>query len=208
MPRCVYCAPDVGRYEAVKVSHKQLLIPGSMAVATRTPGEDEVVKSMRKNAPVITCVLVLTLAAMCMVMPAPSTPVRAAGDFVRFNPPPFDFNDAFYAANGIDVNHLDAPAAGRFGFFRRTGPPARDGQVNWVIDNSNADPDRKNIRILATTGGYIDDGTGAPTQFISLIAFLLDQTFFTGVANKRGIQMSDIVATFEAYAAHKQVKPD
>jgi hypothetical protein len=63
------------------------------------------------------------------------------------------------------------------------------------------------VRILATTAGYIDDGTGAPTDFISLIAFLTNQSFFTGVANKRGIQMSDIVTTFEAYAANKQVTP-
>lgn len=128
----------------------------------------------------------------------------APPSFVRFNPPPFDFKDAFYTANGIDVNQLDQARAGRFGFFRQTGPPARDGQVNWVIDNSNTDPDRKNVRILATTGGYIDDGTGAPTQFISIIAFLFDQSFFTGVANKRGIQMIDIVGNFEAYGAPKQ----
>src|SRR5215467_13058241 len=126
-------------------------------------------------------------------------------NFPHFNPPPFDFNDAFYTANGIDVRNLDTAAAGRFGLFRKTGPPARDGQVNWVIDNSNTDPDRKNVRILATTGGYIDDGTGAPTQFISIIAFLLNQNFFTGVANARGIQMADIVGNFEAYAAPRQL---
>jgi hypothetical protein len=126
----------------------------------------------------------------------------------KFNPPPFDFNDAFYTANGINVRKLDTPAAGRFGLFRQTGPPAHDGQFNWVFDNSNTDPDRKNVRILATTAGYIDDGTGAANQFISLIAFVLDQSFFTGVANARGIQMLDIVGDFEAYAALKQRKPD
>jgi hypothetical protein len=128
-------------------------------------------------------------------------------NFPRFNPPPFDFNDAFYTANGIDVSQLDQAPAQRFGIFRRTGPPARDGQVNWVVDNSNTDPDRNNIRILATTGGYVDDGTGAPTDFISIIAFLTNQNLFNGMANKRGIQMADIVSTFEAYAANKQVTP-
>jgi hypothetical protein len=162
------------------------------------------VKRIRKNAPVIACVSILALTAMCLVVRAP-TPVRAGVDFARFNPPPFDFNDAFYTANGIDVNRLDSPAAGRFGFFRQTGPPAHDGQLNWVVDNSNTDPTRKNIRILATTGGYSDDGTGAPTQFISIIAFVMDQGFFTGVGNARGVQMVDIVNTFEAYAAPKQV---
>ena len=167
-------------------------------------------KGKRKKARFAAYVGVLTLAALMLTTPAAIRPAMgqspvSGSSFVRFNPPPFDFNDAFYTANGIDVTQLDSPGAGRFGFFRQTGPPARDGQLNWVFDNSNTDPDRKNVRILATTGGYIDDGTGAPTQFISIIAFLLNQNFFTGIANKRGIQMADIVSTFEAYAAPKQI---
>jgi hypothetical protein len=127
----------------------------------------------------------------------------------NFNPPPCDFNDAFYTANGINVSQLDTAGAARFGFFRKTGPPAHDGQVNWVSDSrcSVNDPTRKNVRILATTGGYVDDGTGAPTDFISIIAFVLNQNFFTGVANQRDIQMVDIVSNFEAYAALKQRLP-
>jgi hypothetical protein len=124
----------------------------------------------------------------------------------NFNHPPCDFNDAFYTANGINVTQLNTPGAQRFGFFRQFGPPASGTQANWVNDPtcSPNDPTRKNVRILATTGGYIDDGTGAPTEFISIIAFLLNQNFFTGVANKRNIQMVDIVSNFEAYAAPKQ----
>jgi hypothetical protein len=123
---------------------------------------------------------------------------------LSINPPPFDFNDNFYTANGINVSSLNTSRAGRFGTFRQTGPPAGPGQFNWVVDNTGTDPDRRNVRILATTGGYIDDGTGAGTQFISLIAFMFDQTFFTGVANARGIHMVDIIGDFEAYAAIKQ----
>lgn len=71
------------------------------------------------------------------------------------------------------------------------------------------DPTRRNFRILATTGGYPDDNSGTPTEFISIIAFLTRQSDdFTGVANKRSIQMSDIVSNFEAYAAIKQVLPN
>ncbi|HYL75585.1 MAG TPA: hypothetical protein VEU96_15335 [Bryobacteraceae bacterium] len=136
----------------------------------------------------------------------PTSPNPDAG--LLINPPPFDFNDNFYTANGINVSQLNTAGAGRFGTFRQTGPPAGPGQFNWVVDNSNTDPDRRNVRILATTGGYIDDGTGAGTQFISLIAFMLDQTFFTGVANARGIHMVDIIGDFEAYAALKQKQPD
>jgi hypothetical protein len=156
-------------------------------------------------------VSILTLSALLLVMAvAPAQLCAQAAPttfsvFRSFNPPPFDFNDAFYTANGIDPTKLDTAPAQRFGIFRQTGPPARNnGQLNWVVDNSNTDPDRKNVRILATTAGYIDDGTGAATQFISLIAFVMDQTFFTGVANARGIQMLDIVGDFEAYAAIKQ----
>ena len=168
------------------------------------------VKSIQKKASVHAAISVFTLVALCLAMSgAPSAGLRAqtapSQNFPIINPPPFDFNDAFYTANGIDVNQLDSPAAGRFGLFRRTGPPAiQNNPINWKVDNTNTDPDRTNVRILATTGGYIDDGTGAPTQFISIIAFVLNQNFFTGVANKRGIQMVDIVGAFEAYAAPRQ----
>lgn len=124
----------------------------------------------------------------------------------KINPPPFDFNDAFYTANGISVQQLNTLAAGRFGLFRKSGAPAGPNQVNWVLDNSNTDPTRNNVRILASTGGYKDD-TGSPTQFISIIAFLPDQTFFTGVADARGLQTQAIVGNFEAYAGLKQIGP-
>lgn len=140
----------------------------------------------------------------------------------NFNPPPCDFNDTFYGENGIDVNRLDSATGQRFGLFRKTGPPAfLPGQVNWVNDTNCVpkDPIRNNVRILATTGGYVDDGTGSPTEFISLIAFLTDQTFFltdfsvngqvfiSNSGNKRGITMQNIVSNFEAYAALKQIDP-
>ena len=125
-----------------------------------------------------------------------------------FNPPPCDFGDNFYTENGIDVGHLDLAAAGRFGLFRQFGPPARTStQANWVVDNNctaDSPNTRTNVRILATTGGYVDDGTKSPTDFISIIAFLLNQKFFTGVADARQTQMVDIVSHFEAYAAVKQ----
>jgi len=162
-------------------------------------------KRIHINTAVIAALPVLALLAPPLLVAQSPTPSFAEP---KFNPPPFDFNDNFYTVNGINVQKLDSPAAGRFGLFRRTGPPAREDQVNWVFDDSNTDPDRKNIRILATTAGYIDDGTGAANQFISLIAFVMDQTFFTGVANARGVQMLDIVSDFEAYAALKQRKPD
>jgi hypothetical protein len=113
-----------------------------------------------------------------------------------FNPPPCDFTDAFYNDVGISTSAksngpgstpaekaqgVDTAVAQRFGLFRKTGPPAIfPSQVNWVTDKtcSTRDGVRNNVRILATTGGYIDDGTGSPTDFISIIAFITNQSFF------------------------------
>ncbi len=168
---------------------------------------------------------VLALAGL-MFVSAPKATAQADGDNDaddHFNPKPCDFNDTFYQENGIDVNKLNQSVAGRFGNFRQFGPPSRSStQANWVADEDNCfekDPTRRDIRILATTGGYIDDGTGSPTEFISLIAFLTDQTFFlqnfsktvggstisiASGKNPRGIAMQDIVGNFEAYAALRQ----
>jgi hypothetical protein len=171
------------------------------------------VRNKKKSAPFAVRASVVIAGALLLLLMAPAAQLAAQTsntsttffNFRVFNPPPFDFNDAFYTVNGVNVTALDTPGGARFGLFRQTGPPAHDGQVNWVVDNSGTDPDRNNVRILATTGGYLDDGTGAPTDFISIMAFMLDQTFFTGVADARGIQMADIVDTFEAYAAPRQV---
>ncbi|HYL06873.1 MAG TPA: hypothetical protein VE075_12580, partial [Thermoanaerobaculia bacterium] len=107
-------------------------------------------KSIAKNVPAAARVAVLTWGALLLLWCcAPvtglwaQTQAEATTDgqsFPIFNPPPFDFNDPFYTANGLDVTQLDTPAAARFGFFRQTGPPAHDGQVNWVIDNTGTDP--------------------------------------------------------------------
>jgi hypothetical protein len=155
--------------------------------------------------------LVLVAPASTFAQVAATTPPAfLSNPAENFNPPPCDFNDAFYTANEINLTQLDAPASQRFGFFRLNGPPAQQqGQVNWVNDSgcSIKDPTRKNVRILATTGGYIDDGTGAPTDFISIIAFATNQNFFLPVVNARGINLPFIVSNFEAYAALKQRLP-
>jgi hypothetical protein len=141
---------------------------------------------------------------------AQTTSSNGFGSFPRFNPPPCDFNDNFYTLNGYSVPNLDLNGAGRFGTFRQTGPPAfLQGQQNWVNDNGcvTNDPNRRNVRILATTGAYKDDD-GTPTQFFSLIAFLLNENFFTGgpnaTPNARGFTTEQIVSNFEAYGALSQ----
>ena len=163
-------------------------------------------KAMRNVFKSVFLVCLLTLSASLSAQ----TPTTSTTSFPRFNPPPCDFNDNFYTVNGFDVTSLDQQAAGRFGNFRQTGAPAfKSGQVNWVTDSNCSvnDPIRRNVRILATTGAYKDD-TGAPTEFLSIIAFLLNQNFFTGgasaVPNVRGFTTQQIVGNFEAYVAPKQ----
>src|SRR5262249_56650488 len=59
--------------------------------------------------------------------------------------PPFDFSNAFYLQNGINpANILD----------RVNGTcPGSDMPACSVVDNSNTDPDHRNVRVLSTTGG-------------------------------------------------------
>ena len=174
-------------------------------------------KSMRIYVQSLSLVSVLlSLASIFTALAPPASLAQTAPPNDNNNAPPFDFNNAFYTLNGINVDQLNTPAAGRFGLFRKTGPPAGNNQVNWVIDGSNTDPVRNSVRILATTGGYKDD-TGSPTQFISIIAFLTSQDFFTGAPNARGITTEQIAgvpnnnapgaSAFEAYAGVKQIGP-
>jgi hypothetical protein len=152
---------------------------------------------------------------------AQTTAPGGISNFVHFNPPPCDFNDTFYKENGIDPGQL----VGRFGSARQFGLPSLDPNVpNWVADStcSPNDPTRRNFRILATTGGF-NFGTGTPTDFISIIAFLTNQNAFLSTfskqvggstisiskgANPRGIRMQDIVSNMEGYAAVRQVQAD
>jgi hypothetical protein len=161
------------------------------------------------------------LAAQTTAAPTPAT---------NFNPPPCDYKDQFYEDNGLDPTQV----VGRFGSARQTGSPATGRQVNWVADPtcSTLDPNRRNFRILATTGGFSDDGLGNPGHFISLLGFITSQSAFEttysrtvgainggldgdqqnagstiSIAdsnNPRGISMQFIVSNFEAYPATKQ----
>ena len=134
--------------------------------------------------------------------------LASAQTFTHINPPPCDFSDQFYADNGIvstASGELNTEPDGRFGTFRQFGPPATGTQANWVADTTDCgatDPDRRNFRILATTGGNSDDGnspfscvdqsgafavpqcagqsSGIPEtlEFISILAFIHSQNAF------------------------------
>jgi hypothetical protein len=122
-----------------------------------------------------------------------------------FNPPPCDYSDQFYADNGIDIANLIGRFGDNNGTTRLTGPPATGKQVNYVADSNCSvfDPNRRNFRILATTGGNSDDNNspftctfqggvnGGPNcvnqsavepetfEFISILAFVDNQDAFS-----------------------------
>jgi hypothetical protein len=166
-------------------------------------------------------VALLAVPLLAMPGPAAAQDVANAASTLNFNPPPCDYSDTFYRDNGLDPTQV----VGRFGTARRTGPPATGNQVNWVADPTCAqtDPDRRNFRILATTGGFTDNGTTAPNAFISILGFVTNQTAFettytrnvgsqqitiSDSQNPRGIAMQDVVGNFEAYAMVKQRLPN
>ena len=167
-----------------------------------------------------------SLAAQTTTTTAPGG-TNGSQKFTVFNAPPCDFNNTFYEANGVLANsssaELNQPGDARFGLFRLTGPPAtKNGQKNWVNDSTCPvnNPDDTNVRILATTAGYLDDGSKSPTDFISIIAFAHAQAFFNGGnftlqegdntvsitngLNPRGFSTETLVGSFEAYAGVKQ----
>jgi hypothetical protein len=175
---------------------------------------------MNKGTRISLSMTALVLAWLAASAPA-SAQTTAAVTGGNFNPPPCDYSDTFYRDNGLDPTQV----IGRFGTSRLTGPPAMGNQVNWVADPtcSQFDPDRRNFRILATTGGFTDDGTDAPKAFISILGFLNSQAAFettysrtvggntisiSDSQNPRGIAMQDVVSNFEAYALVKQRLPN
>jgi hypothetical protein len=145
-------------------------------------------KSTSKYALLFACLLALAgllfLAVPNLAAQQDAPPVIGDADD-NFNPPPCDYNDTFYKDNGLDPN---SPFnVGRFGTSRQTGPPATGSQKNWVADSNcvTKDPNRRNFRILATTGGNADDGNspftnGTPetVEFISILSFVTRQDAF------------------------------
>ena len=144
--------------------------------------------------------------------------LASAQTFTKINPPPCDFSNLFYAQNGIVSDattpapgitpEIDTEPDGRFGTFRKTGPPATGTQVNWVADTTDCsatDPTRRDFRILATTGGNSDDDNSPFTcadlgdspacvnqpavpetlEFISILAFIHSQNAFETAYNQQ-----------------------
>src|SRR5215471_4421218 len=101
------------------------------------------------------------------------------------SPPPFDFSDAHYLANGINPAKILARVNGTC--------PANDMPSCSVVDNSNTDPDRRNIRVRSTTGGF--DHEGNPLYY-SIFGMVMPNTFTNDAA---GQQAMGIANFFSAY---------
>jgi hypothetical protein len=99
--------------------------------------------------------------------------------------PPFDFSDAHYLANGVNpANILD----------RVNGTcPLSDMPSCSVVDNSNTDPDRRNIRVLSTTGGF--DHEGNPLYY-NIFGMLMPNSFTSDAAGQNAMATANF---FSAY---------
>jgi hypothetical protein len=95
--------------------------------------------------------------------------------------PPFDFSDAFYLANGIDPSKL----ANRVG--------TASSASAFVIDNSNTNPNRTNIRIIEMTGGFNHEGN---TLYYTVNAFVDRATFTNDAAGQKALATAQF---FTAY---------
>ena len=95
--------------------------------------------------------------------------------------PPFDFSNSFYLANGINPSLIQS----------RVGTATSASA--FVVDNSNTNPDRNNIRITETTGGF--DRPGNPLYY-TINGFVNPDTFTNNAA---GQQAKQIAEKFEAY---------
>jgi hypothetical protein len=116
----------------------------------------------------------------------PSTSTVASN--VGANPPPFDFSDAFYRENGIVPENIG----------ERVGTAARN-PLHWTVDNSNTDPNRRNIRVLETTGGWNNSGN---LIYYSIMGVLTPNSFernANGQLTDRGRRAMDIANSFRAF---------
>ena len=95
--------------------------------------------------------------------------------------PPFDFSNSFYLANGIDPTKI----------LNRVGGPTSASA--FVVDNSNTDPTRTNIRITETTGGFNHEGN---VLYYTINGFVNPGTFTNNAAGQNAMATAEF---FTAY---------
>jgi len=99
--------------------------------------------------------------------------------------PPFDFSDAYYLANGINPANIVIRVNGTC--------PANDKPSCSVVDNSNTDPNRRNIRVLSTTGGFDREGNNL---YYNIFGMVMPNTFTNDAAGQKAMAIAN---SFEAY---------
>jgi hypothetical protein len=95
--------------------------------------------------------------------------------------PPFDFSNTFYLANGINSSNIQS----------RVGSPTSASA--FVVDNSNTNPDRTNIRITETTGGFNHEGN---VLYYTINGFVNPDTFTKDAAGQKAMAIAE---SFTAY---------
>lgn len=141
----------------------------------------------KERWPVWLSIMLFMVMAFAGLAP-PSTSTVASGGSVKVNPPPFDFSDDFYRANGIVPENIG----------ERVGTSARN-PLHWTVDNSNTDPNRRNIRVLETTGGWNNSGS---LIYYSIMGTLMPSAFERnpdGTLTARGQHALDIANSFRAF---------
>jgi hypothetical protein len=99
--------------------------------------------------------------------------------------PPFDFSDAFYRQNGINPANILSRVNGTC--------PANDMPSCSVVDNSNTDPDHRNIRVLSTTGGFNHEGN---PLYYNIFGMVMPNTFTNDAAGQKAMSIANF---FSAY---------
>jgi hypothetical protein len=95
--------------------------------------------------------------------------------------PPFDFSNSFYLANGIDPSKIQD----------RVG--SSTSASAFVVDDSNTDPTRTDIRITETTGGFNHEGN---VLYYTINGFVNPDTFTNDAAGQKALAIAE---SFTAY---------
>ncbi len=114
------------------------------------------------------------LAGLCLVSFALFVSAAVSG-------PPFDFSNQFYLQNGIDPSKI----------LDRVGSSASASA--FVVENSNPDPTRDNIRITETTGGFDHEGN---VLYYTINGMVNPDTFTNNFAGQKAMATANF---FSAY---------
>ena len=127
----------------------------------------------------------LWLAVFAVALAAMAAVVSASGDDLGTSP--FDFSDATYRAHGVVPENI----------VLRVGTASRAG--DFVVDNSNTDPRRANVRTIETTPGT----TGSSGLTYANIFGVLNLTSFehnaAGQLTARGQSAFDTAEHFRVF---------